>query len=165
MIPVRLAVAVGLVVGIFGRESAVAAVGNLNRRAALVRNFANAHREQLRRLAHDQTPEPTPWATPAPTLDEETVIVDGQPRQIVLTDEPTGTLTPEPTGASDVVDQMIMEEFEAMGNPTPRPTEFRVVTDEPTGDSELVRWFRRSECFCFCIVLAHTHGDALAMSM
>ena len=137
---VRLAVAVGLAVGIFGRESTgvVAAARNLrNKPPAPVRNaFANAHHE-LRRLGHDE-PTPSPSLDPD---DEETVaiIVDGQPRQIepptgLKTDEPTGTLTPEPTGASDVVDQMIMEEFEKMAVPTPRPTKFRVVTTDELTD-------------------------------
>ena len=130
MIPVRLAVVlVGLVVGILGRES-----GGVSSVAAAARNHHPnrlASDEQLRQLGHDEP-------TPSPTSEAMAIIVDGQPRQIDApgwTDEPTGTLTPEPT-ASDMVDQMIMEEFEKMGVPTPRPTEFRVVTDEPTGDSE-----------------------------
>ena len=140
---VRLAVAVGLVVGIFGRENTggVAARNNPN-------HVANAHHHEqlLRRLGHD---EPTPSPSLDPDDEETVAIIDGQPRQIDApgwTDEPTGTLTPEPT-ASDMVDQMIMEEFEEMGVPTPRPTEFRVVTtDEPTGDSE----FAPSVVVLFC---------------
>ena len=140
---VRLAVAVGLVVGIFGRESAGVAAAARNN----PNHFANAHHhEQLRQLGHD---EPTPSPSSDPDDEETVAIIDGQPRQIDTpgwTDEPTGTLTPEPT-ASDMVDQMIMEEFEEMGVPTPRPTEFRVVTtDEPTGDSE----FAPSVVVLFC---------------
>ena len=76
-------------------------------------------------------------------------------RVLQMTDEPTGSLTPEPTMV-DNINQMILEEFEEMvieekeptpvaGTllvPTPEATRPEPVTDEPTGESKFSSAFK-----------------------
>ena len=89
-------------------------------------------------------------------------------RVLQMTDEPTGSLTPEPTMV-DNINQMILEEFEEMvieekeptpvaGTllvPTPEATRPEPVTDEPTGESKFQLWEDVKSCDCWYFVEMH----------